>query len=257
MTKTEGISIPKNNSLLKKQLKKFVKELENQFIKPSSGIQDKSINDLSKATIPSNFEIIRTYQVNNTRIKVSYKSALEVSYIHPKFAHLETEISKTEIDFKIFIANDKIYLAINNKVRYGWPKEEVHYFQGKFSMEFIQAMYNKEESEWMGVFHASAVSNQQKVILFLGDSGNGKSTSLALLQKHRFHCMADDFVAVAFTNKEVYHFPAAISIKNSSLQILVPLYPLLNDTKEYHLKRLKKRELSNSILSEPKISAPF
>ncbi len=220
---------------------KFVKELENQFIKPSSGIQDKSINDLSKATIPSNFEIIRTYQVNNTRIKVSYKSALEVSYIHPKFAHLETEISKTEIDFKIFIANDKIYLAINNKVRYGWPKEEVHYFQGKFSMEFIQAMYNKEESEWMGVFHASAVSNQQKVILFLGDSGNGKSTSLALLQKHRFHCMADDFVAVAFTNKEVYHFPAAISIKNSSLQILVPLYPLLNDTKEYHLKRLKKR----------------
>jgi ABC-type sugar transport system ATPase subunit len=33
----------------------------------------------------------------------------------------------------------------------------------------------------MGVFHALAVSNQQKTVLFLGDSGNGKSTSLALL----------------------------------------------------------------------------
>ena len=220
---------------------KFVKELENQILKSPTPDQDKSINNLSKVIIPSNFEVTTTYQVNNKLIKVSYKSDIEASYIHPKFAHLETETSNKEIDFKIFIAKDKIYLAINNKVSYGWPKEEIHYFQGKFSMEFIQAMYHKEESEWMGVFHASAVSNQQKAVLFLGDSGNGKSTSLALLQKHGFQCLADDFVPVAATNKEVYHFPAAISVKNSSLQTLAPLYPLLNDTKEYHLKRLNKR----------------
>ena len=220
---------------------KFVKELENQILKSPTPDQDKSINNLSKVIIPSNFEVTTTYQVNNKLIKVSYKSDIEASYIHPKFAHLETETSNKEIDFKIFIAKDKIYLAINNKVSYGWPKEEIHYFQGKFSMEFIQAMYHKEESEWMGVFHASAVSNQQKAVLFLGDSGNGKSTSLALLQKHGFQCMADDFVPVAATNKEVYHFPAAISVKNSSLQTLAPLYPLLTNTKEYHLKRLNKR----------------
>ena len=220
---------------------KFVKELKERVLNSSITVQEKSIIELSKVTIPSNFEIITTYRVNSTLIKVSYKGDLEASYIHPKFAHLETETANKETDFKIFIANDKIYLAINNKVKYGWSKEEIHYFQGKFSMEFIQAMYHKEESEWMGVFHASAVSNQQKALLFLGDSGNGKSTSLALLQKHGFQCMADDFVPVAATNKEVYHFPAAISVKNSSLQTLAPLYSILNDTKEYHLKRLNKR----------------
>ena len=220
---------------------KFVKELEDQILNSSTKGQEKSINYLSKTTIPSDFEITTTYQVNNTLIKVSYKSDVEASYIHPKFAHLETDKLNKVTDFKVFITHDKIYLAINNKVKYGWPKEEIHYFQGKFSMEFIQAMYDKEESEWMGVFHASAVSNQQKAVLFLGDSGNGKSTSLALLQKHGFQCMADDFVPIAATNKEVYHFPAAISVKNSSLQTLAPLYPILNDTKEYHLKRLNKR----------------
>ena len=220
---------------------KFVKELKERVLNSSITVQEKSIIELSKVTIPSNFEIITTYRVNSTLIKVSYKGDLEASYIHPKFAHLETETANKETDFKIFIANDKIYLAINNKVKYGWSKEEIHYFQGKFSMEFIQAMYHKEESEWMGVFHASAVSNQQKAVLFLGDSGNGKSTSLALLQKHGFQCLADDFVPVAATNKEVYHFPAAISVKNSSLQTLAPLYSILNDTKEYHLKRLNKR----------------
>ena len=219
----------------------FVKELEERVLNSSITVQEKSIIELSKVTIPDKFKVITTYRVNNTLIKVSYKGDLEASYIHPKFAHLETETADKETDFEVFTANDKIYLAINNKVKYGWSKEEIHYFQGKFSMEFIQAMYHKEESEWMGVFHASAVSNQQKAVLFLGDSGNGKSTSLALLQKHGFQCMADDFVPVAATNKEVYHFPAAISVKNSSLQTLAPLYPLLNDTKEYHLKRLNKR----------------
>ena len=219
----------------------FVKELEERVLNSSITVQEKSIIELSKVTIPDKFKVITTYRVNNTLIKVSYKGDLEASYIHPKFAHLETETADKETDFEVFTANDKIYLAINNKVKYGWSKEEIHYFQGKFSMEFIQAMYHKEESEWMGVFHASAVSNQQKAVLFLGDSGNGKSTSLALLQKHGFQCLADDFVPVAATNKEVYHFPAAISVKNSSLQTLAPLYPLLNDTKEYHLKRLNKR----------------
>ena len=220
---------------------KFVKELEERVLNSSITVQEKSIIELSKVTIPDKFKVITTYRVNNTLIKVSYKGDLEASYIHPKFAHLETETADKETDFEVFTANDKIYLAINNKVKYGWSKEEIHYFQGKFSMEFIQAMYHKEESEWMGVFHASAVSNQQKAVLFLGDSGNGKSTSLALLQKHGFQCMADDFVPVAAKNKGVYHFPAAISVKNSSLQTLAPLYLILNDTKEYHLKRLNKR----------------
>ena len=241
LAKTIAIHLETTLSVPFEAALKFVKELEERVLNSSITVQEKSIIELSKVTIPDKFKVITTYRVNNTLIKVSYKGDLEASYIHPKFAHLETETADKEIDFKVFTANDKIYLAINNKVKYGWSKEEIHYFQGKFSMEFIQAMYHKEESEWMGVFHASAVSNQQKAVLFLGDSGNGKSTSLALLQKHGFQCLADDFVPVAATNKEVYHFPAAISVKNSSLQTLAPLYPLLNDTKEYHLKRLNKR----------------
>ena len=239
LAKTIAIHLETTLSVPFEAALKFVKELEERVLNSSITVQEKSIIELSKVTIPDKFKVITTYRVNNTLIKVSYKGDLEASYIHPKFAHLETETADKEIDFKVFTANDKIYLAINNKVKYGWSKEEIHYFQGKFSMEFIQAMYHKEECEWMGVFHASAVSNQQKAVLFLGDSGNGKSTSLALLQKHGFQCLADDFVPVAATNKEVYHFPAAISVKNSSLQTLAPLYPLLNDTKGISFKKIE------------------
>jgi hypothetical protein len=107
-------------------------------------------------------------------------------------------------------------------------------------MELIQKIHKKEENKWLGVFHASAVSNGKKSILFLGDSGNGKSTSLALLQANGFTCLADDFVPIDADKKEVYSFPAAISIKKNSLETLLPLYPELKNSAEYNFKRLNK-----------------
>ena len=67
--------------VLSKAALKFVKELEEGFLKSPTRGQEKSINELSKVTIPSNFEITATYQVNSKLIKVSYKGDLEASYI--------------------------------------------------------------------------------------------------------------------------------------------------------------------------------
>ena len=107
-------------------------------------------------------------------------------------------------------------------------------------MMMIQNMHQKEEDKWMGVFHASAVSNDKKSVLFLGDSGNGKSTSLALLQANGFTCLADDFVPIDIEKKEVYSFPASISIKKNSIPTLLSLYPELETSTEYHFKTLNK-----------------
>ncbi|MDP5106165.1 MAG: hypothetical protein NWQ31_08340, partial [Polaribacter sp.] len=79
-----------------------------------------------------------------------------------------------------------------------------------------------------------------KSILFLGDSGNGKSTSLALLQANGFTCLADDFVPMDAKKQEVYSFPAAISIKKNSLKTLLPIYPELETSAEYNFVRLNK-----------------
>jgi hypothetical protein len=76
--------------------------------------------------------------------------------------------------------------------------------------------------------------------MFLGDSGNGKSTSLALLQASGFTCLADDFVPVDLKRQEVYSFPASISIKRNSLKTLMPIYPELETSEEYNFTRLNK-----------------
>ena len=191
--------------------------------------------------IPETFKIERFFKVNDTVFKVSYLSELETSYLDPKFEHLNIPYSNTfDYHFKVFNEADITYLVVNDQVINGWAYKDIHYFLGKFGMELIQGIYNKPVEEWMGVFHGSAISNQKGCALLLGDSGNGKSTALALLQAAGFHCIADDFIPIAAKDQLVYPLPAAISVKTTSVPYLLPLYPELKDTKEYHLKRLDK-----------------
>lgn len=183
----------------------------------------------------------KIHQILTKKTSVSSSSGIHTNAIMAYSLHLEVLPQKNPSHtFTVFSQKHCIYFYVDNQFINAWNHKETHFFQGKFSMEFLQKIHQKEESQWLGVFHASAVSNGKKSILFLGDSGNGKSTSLALLQANGFTCLADDFVPVASKTREVYSFPAAISIKKNSLETLLPLYPQLENSAEYHFKGLNK-----------------
>ncbi|ARV16668.1 hypothetical protein [Polaribacter sp. SA4-12] len=245
---SKGISIDEIAKSLSKKLDvplgktiDFVLDLEKRIYEPKNNIESEIINDYRDIKAPKSFEFIKYYKVNNVVFKISYLSEKELSLVHPKFAHLvNDDLVDFDYEFDVFINNNYIFLLVDKKLIGAWSNKNIHYFQGKFSMELIQKIHQKEEDEWMGVFHASAVSNGKKSILFLGDSGNGKSTSLALLQANGFTCLADDFVPMDIEKREVYSFPASISIKKSSLDTLLPIYPELETTAEYNFTRLNK-----------------
>ncbi|CAA0144065.1 phosphoenolpyruvate carboxykinase (ATP) [Tenacibaculum maritimum] len=191
--------------------------------------------------LPENFISTKYYKINGTLFFIEFLSDYEISLIHPKFAHLEIAPTETfDFHYQVFTQNEHIFFLVNNSLIDAWSVKESHYFQGKFSMKIIESIHKKEETQWMGIFHASAVSNNKEAVLFLGDSGNGKSTSLALLQASGFNCLADDFVPIASQNQEVYSFPSAISIKENSLGTLLPIYPELENAAVYHFKSLHK-----------------
>jgi hypothetical protein len=243
-----GISVKEIATSLSKELEipldktiDFVLDLEKKICTNKAKKEAISINKYSTVKKPAQFEFTKYYKINNLIFKVEFYSEYECYLIHPKFAHLEVENkNKTSFTFTVFLHNNAVFLYVDNNFIGAWDTKEIHFFQGKFSMELIQKIHQKKEDKWLGVFHASAVSNGEKSILFLGDSGNGKSTSLALLQGSGFTCLADDFVPIDSDKKEVYSFPAAISIKKNSLKTLLPLYPELENSAEYNFKRLHK-----------------
>ncbi|MDN3619908.1 hypothetical protein QWY81_10640 [Polaribacter undariae] len=245
---SKGISVKEIAEALSKKLAvpldrtiDFIIDLEKKFYTPKNNKESEIINDYRDIEKPKSYEFIKYYKVNNVVFKVSYLSEKELALVHPKFAHLViSDTTKFHYEFDVFINNKFIFLIVDKQLIGAWSRNNIHYFQGKFSMQFIQKIHQKEENEWMGVFHASAVSDEKKSILFLGDSGNGKSTSLALLQANGFTCLADDFVPMDVEKREVYSFPASISIKKNSLETLLPIYPELETTAEYNFTRLNK-----------------
>lgn len=245
---SKGISVKNIAKGLSKKLdvplekaEDFILNLQKKVFTNKNSDKNIIINDYRDIKKPTTYKFVKYYKINNIIFKVSYLSETELSLIHPKFGHLVVEeIAEFDNEFDIFIDNNFIFLYVNKKHIGSWSNIDVHYFQGKFSMELIQKIHQKEENEWLGVFHASAISNGEKSMLFLGDSGNGKSTSLALLQANGFTCLADDFVPVDAKTQEVYSFPASISIKKNSLKTLIPIYPELETSEEYNFTRLNK-----------------
>ena len=231
---SQQMSLPIKESI------KFVTDLKKRFIDTQPSISSNTQEGSSDVVIPRNFIVQKFYKINGLVIKACFESEEACFLIHPKFEHIEVADQKHDFCFKTFTYKTRIFLAVDYKLIGSWLFDEIHYFQGKFSMLLIQKIHDMQENKWLGVFHASAVSNKKSAMLFLGDSGNGKSTSLAILQAHGFDCIADDFVPVAAHNQDIYSFPAAISVKKSSLDTLLKLYPELDNSKEYNFKTTQK-----------------
>ena len=219
---------------------KLIYDLNDQIVTPNTTIKNEEHTSESKYVLPSKFAFQKYYQIHTKIFKVQFLNEYQLSLIHPKFAHLEIqETSKVDHTFQLFTFNHLIHILLDDQFIGAWESKNVHYFQGKFSMKIIECIYNKSEAEWMGVFHASAINYNKDTILILGDSGNGKSTSLALLQAQGFQCIADDFVPIDQAH-DVYSFPAGISIKKKALPVLLKEYPTLKTSAEYHYERLNK-----------------
>lgn len=222
-----------------REAKELVMDIQKNIVSPNQK-KKKSTSHEKTFKKPDSFLYVKFYKINGIIFKVAFTNEFELSLIHPKFAHLEiNDSSKIDFHFQVFTNSEDTFLVVDNTLIDSWSREVIHYFQGKFSMKIVESIYQKVEDDWLGVFHASAINHKESSILILGDSGNGKSTSLALLQANGFYCIADDFVPVD-NHANVYSFPAGISIKKNSLDVLLPMYPELKNSAEFHYKRLNK-----------------
>jgi hypothetical protein len=227
------IDAPKN------VIKKFITDIYSLYSDNNRVTKEVQL-DTSNYKVHTKFFSEKQYSIKNFIFFFQFENEYLESQIHLIFAHLEVKNHiKFHFNYQVFEHKNAIVFIKNNNFIGSWKKEQVHVFQGKISMHLLIDCYKKPEEDWMGVFHASAVSNGKESLLFLGDSGSGKSTSLALLNANGFDCIADDFVPID-NNQNVYTYPAAISIKKKSVSTLLPFYPELDKTAEHHLKELHK-----------------
>ena len=185
-------------------------------------------------------KLIQFYSFNDIILKICFDTIDTKSLIHPKYSHLAIDNTNNyDVEYKIFNSNNKLVIFKNDQFVGSWNNTELHEFQGKFSMELICSFYNKTEHDWMGVFHASTISKDNRSIMFTGDSGNGKSTLVSILMANGFNVIADDFTPILREDFKTYCFPSAISIKEKSYSLMEQIYPGLKNSKQYYISELK------------------
>ena len=228
----------------------------SKFLNVSSIIAEKINTDISGLILDSNvipnkkksintpklnhFDIVNFYSFNSITIKVSYDSKDTKQLIHPKYNHLELLNSDNfQVHYSVFQNENKIVIYKDDHLVGSWNEYEMHEFQGKFSMEFLCSSYNKNEHDWMGVFHASTISKNNQSVMFTGDSGNGKSTLVSILMANGYNIIADDFTPILRSDMKTYCFPTAISIKEKSFDMIESMYPEIAEFKEYYINELK------------------
>ncbi|MFD1292842.1 hypothetical protein ACFQ5N_03245 [Lutibacter holmesii] len=177
-----------------------------------------------------------TYQIDTHTLEIYYASEAIKELIHPKIMHLANTVESTkkaETIFDIYDKGNNFYLFKNNCFVVSFEKSNYHLLQGRFSMELLCVLYNKQENDWLGTFHASTVSNGIESIMLVGDSGNGKSTFSALLMAAGLNLIADDITPILAENGHVYSYPSAISIKQGAFEILDDYYPNFKNLKSF------------------------
>lgn len=165
--------------------------------------------------------ILKQYVYDGIPFQIYFDSEKVAKIIHPAIAHLQTQLKIThDTTFDIFLEDDKLYLFKDKKFVVSASKLEYHKIQGKFIMQLLCTLHNKKDKDWIGSFHGSTISDQTNSILFIGNSGKGKSTLCALLAANDFKLVADDVSAMLVEDKFIYSNPLAISIKKGAFKTL-------------------------------------
>jgi hypothetical protein len=180
------------------------------------------------------------YTYNNQSFTINYDSELVKKVLHPPIAHLETAVKKpTRTVFDIYLDDDLLFLFKNDTLLIKVPKADYHKTQGKFMMHLFCHVHHKKEDDWIGMFHGSTVSDGSTSIMFIGESGKGKSTLTAILASKRFELVSDDISPLAAQSKTIYVNPAAVSVKKGSFNVLKPFVPNIETVETVELNKSK------------------
>jgi len=172
-----------------------------------------------------------TYQIGTHFFRFFYRNEYLKDLFHPLFQHHETNaVAPVYSRFELYNEDGQDGFRVDNSEARFFLATEIDGYQGAVFMEILNTIYKMDSADWMGVIHASGVTDGRNAVLFAAPSGSGKTSIALLMMVNGFSILSDDFVAVAMQEPEIYHFPANISVKKSAITFLQEYLPQLNST---------------------------
>ena len=193
-----------------------------------------------------NLFISSILKLDKKLIKTLFINKKFEQFFNAPYEHLKHK--NEDSNHEIVVNCNKASLNLHFDQNYIYSSTFENYFelQAQFCNKITEVYHNYFPSNWLCSFHACAVHKNNKTYLLLGDSGAGKSTLTTLMSCNGYRFIADDLVLMD-ENLKIYDNPAAISLKQSSWEIV---------SKYYH--KFKKFKISKKTKSNKKMKfLPF
>jgi hypothetical protein len=212
---------------------RFVNDIRSNMVQMNQSEEDLVQDEKDTLELKTKrFEIYstRSYQLTENIIEFSFENEWFESLIHPLIGYLETNKTNGKVSrFELFSHKGKSVFRLNNEIKGIWARNETHRLIGFIYMSIINEVYNKSADFWLMTVHAAAVTNGRKTILIPAESGSGKTTMAAMLQKEGYQLISDDFVPIDRHRFCAWPFPIALSVKQGSMDVLASIYPDLQN----------------------------
>ena len=84
-------ALAKKLTISEQEATTIIKDLNDQIVVPNTTKNTEEHTSKPKYVLPSNFTFKKHYLINRKVFKVEFANEFQLSLIHPKFAHLETQ----------------------------------------------------------------------------------------------------------------------------------------------------------------------
>jgi hypothetical protein len=178
---------------------------------------------------PRSAEVIATYALLGSVIRVRYDSAGFYEAIHPLLQHgsLASATPTTVID--VVPQGDGVaILAGDAMIGSSWTLDDA-----AVAVRACLTQVATEQSGGLCVVHAGALSRNDAALLLPGDAGYGKSTLSAGLASLGFDVLCDDTTLLAGEPPLARCLPTGLCIKRGAYDVLKPHFPGLDALPEW------------------------
>lgn len=241
-----GLTIDESFQLIR-EVKK-VNSIANKRSKnkyPGHALSDyknlKSNNDNTTFPIKTSTDSEQNLTKNYSTFSFSFtadEKSFAIDYDRPEYGdYLFSAFKKSKTNpkedpaFRFSIhKNDNGYFLKRTNPDNEWQFDDLSYLKGRLNLEIVNTLANKSDTDWMSVVHGAAVTNGRKTLLFVAESGKGKSTITALLHAKGYNFISDDMVALDKSNGFAFSVPGAISVKPGAFKTVEPYFSELEKT---------------------------
>ncbi|MFW8600838.1 PqqD family peptide modification chaperone [Desulfobacterota bacterium M19] len=148
-------------------------------------------------------------------------------------SYLETENHPGRQNVKIWVlrgfGREKWDIALNGCLFFeGLTEDEI--LPHAFMLTFASAASALNDKF---LFHAAVLGKDEKVVIFPGKTGSGKTTLTAVLARQGWQFFSDELAVMDSAKHTITSFPLPMSIKSGAVSLIEPFYPGLGETEEY------------------------